>query len=214
MQITSSQLIRAVPSVNKTRAAELAKVFTEWGAKFGINTPLRAAHWLSQVFYESIALNAVEENLSYSAQGLLKTFPKYFNATTAQQYAHKPKAIASRVYANRMGNGSEASGDGYRYRGRGIIQLTGRENYAAYQQSGFCNGDLVSHPEWLAQSPGAYKSAMWFWWENGLSAIADEDNGLNANDVCKRITKRVNGGTNGLSDRQYYLRRFKRELGV
>ena len=149
----------------------------------------------------------MEENLNYSADGLLRVFPKYFTKETAAQYARKPEKIANKVYANRMGNGDEASGDGWRFKGRGAIGTTGRDNYKAYADSEFCVGDLMSHPEWLAQSPGCYKSAMYFWWKNGLNQIADTD------DVVK-VTKRVNGGTNGLAQRQYYYRMAKRVMGI
>ena len=149
----------------------------------------------------------MEENLNYSADGLLRVFPKYFTKETAAQYACKPEKIANKVYANRMGNGNEASGDGWRFKGRGAIGTTGRDNYKDYADSEFCVGDLMSHPEWLAQSPGCYKSAMYFWWKNGLNQIADTD------DVVK-VTKRVNGGINGLAQRQYYYRMAKRVMGI
>lgn len=208
MKITEQQLRRCVPSVNGTRVKELVAVMNEYGERFGINTPLRMAHALAQFFYESGELNHVVENLNYSADGLLKTFPKYFKTRAdALAYARKPEKIANRVYANRMGNGSEASGDGWRYRGRGIVQLTGKAQYQAYQNSGFCVGNLVAHPEWLEKSPGAYKSALWFWYKNGCNELADKDD-------LTAITRRINGGTNGLSTRGFYLRRFKKEFGI
>jgi len=106
-----------------------------------------------------------------------------------------------------MGNGSEASGDGWRFKGRGYIGTTGRDNYKAYANSEFCKGDLMAHPEWLAQAPGDLKSALFFWYKNGLNALADKDD-VNA------VTKRVNGGYNGLANRGYLLRRFRKEFGV
>lgn len=208
MKITEQQLRRAVPNVHKERVKEFVAVFNEYCERFGIDTPVRVVHFLSQVSYESGALNYVAENLNYSADGLLKTFPRYFKTRAeAQLYARHPEKIANRVYANRMGNGSEASGDGWRYRGRGVIQITGKYQYQAYQTSGFCVGNLVAHPEWLEKSPGAYKSAMWFWYKNGCNELADRD------DVVG-VTRKINGGTNGLSTRQYYLRRFKKEFGI
>lgn len=208
MKITEQQLRRAVPNVHKERVKEFVAVFNEYCEQFGIDTPVRVVHFLSQVSYESGALNYVAENLNYSADGLLKTFPRYFKTRAeAQLYARHPEKIANRVYANRMGNGSEASGDGWRYRGRGVIQITGKYQYQAYQTSGFCVGNLVAHPEWLEKSPGAYKSAMWFWYKNGCNELADRD------DVVG-VTRKINGGTNGLSTRQYYLRRFKKEFGI
>ena len=215
MKITLQQLRRSIPQVNSTRGTEFVDTFNEWADKFGIDTPMRVSHFLSQVAHESGNFNYTEENLNYSADGLLKTFPKYFKTRAeATAYAHQPQKIANRVYANRMGNGNEASGDGWKYKGRGMIGITGRDNYRAYQTSGFCVGDLVNHPEWLAQKPGHTKSAMWFWWKHGLSAIADTDNGINSSEVCKAITRKINGGYNGLSNRQFLMRRFKKEFGV
>jgi predicted chitinase len=208
MQITEQQLRRAVPSVSSTNLPSFVKTFNEYAEKFGINTPLRVVHFLAQVFHESDNLRRREENLNYSADGLLKVFPKYFKSRTeALAYAHKPQAIANRVYASRMGNGNEASGDGWRFKGRGYIGTTGRDNYKAYANSEFCKGDLMAHPEWLAQAPGDLKSALFFWYKNGLNALADKDD-VNA------VTKRVNGGYNGLANRGYLLRRFRKEFGV
>ena len=208
MQITEQQLRRAVPSVSSTNLPSFVKTFNEYAEKFGINTPLRVVHFLAQVFHESDNLRRREENLNYSADGLLKVFPKYFKSRTeALAYANKPQAIANRVYASRMGNGNEASGDGWRFKGRGYIGTTGRANYQAYAKSEFCKGDLMAHPEWLAQAPGDLKSALFFWYKNGLNALADKDD-VNA------VTKRVNGGYNGLANRGYLLRRFRKEFGV
>lgn len=207
MDITLEQITRAVPSVNRQRAAELVEVFNAWNEKFGITTPLRIAHLLSQIMHESGGLNTLQENLNYSAERLLVVFPKYFNKTNVNLYARNPQKIGNRVYANRMGNGSEGSGDGYRYRGRGVIQITGKNNYQAYQTSGFCSGDLMSHPEWLTQKPGAYKSAMWFWWKNGCNTLADKDD-------LKGVTRKINGGYNGLSQREAYVKAFKKVFGV
>lgn len=203
MQITESQILEAAPMTNRARLEEFVITFNKWGGKFEINTPLRVVHFLSQCWHESGALKATEENMNYSAKRLLEVFPKYFDVTRAQRYAGKPQMIANRVYANRMGNGNEASGDGWRFRGRGIIGTTGRSNYKEYADSGFCVGDLMSHPEWLAQSPGAYKSAMFFWWKNNCNKWADEDD-------VDGLTRRINGGYNGLSDRKRYLQAFKK----
>ena len=207
MQITIEQIKKIAPGAPDKAAGEFVDTFNKWSDKFGITTPLRAAHFISQCVHECAELKAFEENLNYSEKGLLKVFPKYFNATTVKQYARKPEKIANRVYANRMGNGNEASGDGWKYKGRGAIGLTGRSNYLAYSTSGFCVGDLMVHPEWLAKSPGCYKSAMWFWWKNGLNVIADTGD-VNA------VTKRVNGGYNGLDSRKKYLARSKEALGI
>lgn len=207
MELTIEQVKAVAPRMDGAQVAEFVRVFNVWNDRFGITTRLRIAHFLATVWHESAGLTRTVENLNYSAQGLRKTFPRYFpTVTLANQYARKPQAIANRVYANRMGNGNEASGDGWRYRGRGLIQLTGRSNYLAYQQSGFCNGDLMGHAEWLAQYPGALKSAMWFWWKNGCNELADRDD---ATAVCRR----VNGGLNGLDDRKAWLQKWKGVLG-
>ena len=207
MIIVESQIRRIMPNVKEARVKEFVKCFNEWSDRFGISTPLRFVHFIAQIAHESGEFKSMEENLNYSADGLLRVFPKYFTKETAAQYARKPEKIANKVYANRMGNGNEASGDGWRFKGRGAIGTTGRDNYKAYADSEFCVGDLMSHPEWLAQSPGCFKSAMYFWWKNGLNQIADTD------DVVK-VTKRVNGGTNGLAQRQYYYRMAKRVMGI
>lgn len=206
--LTVQQLRRAVPDVNSSRAKELVEVMNVYGERFGITTPLRMAHALAQFFHESGKLNFVVENLNYSTDGLLKTFPKYFKTRSiAASYARKPAKIASRVYADRMGNGSEASGDGWKYRGRGIVQITGKSQYQAYQDSGLCDGNLIESPELLENSPEAYKSALWFWDKHGCNKLADRDD-------LTAVTRRINGGTNGLSTRGFYLRRFKKEFGI
>ena len=207
MKITEPMLRRVAPNINNARLKELVPVFNEWQDRFEINTPIRIAMFFANVLHESAALSRVVENLNYSAEGLLKVFPKYFNAQQAKEYARKPEKIANRVYANRIGNGNEDSGDGWKYRGRGLIQLTGFSNYAMYEKSGYCNGELTLHPEWLEKFPGAIKSAMWFWKSNGLNTLADRGD-MTA--VCKRI----NGGLNGLADRNYYYNRFKKEFGL
>lgn len=207
MKLTIEKIMTAVPASNSERVSEFVKVFNEWSDKFDITTPLRTAHFLAQCWHESSGLRAMEENLNYSESRLIQVFPKYFNVRNAYLYANRPEKIANRVYANRMGNGSEGSGDGWRYRGRGVFQLTGRSNYMAYAESPFCVGDLMRHPEWLTKSPGAYKSAMWFWWKNRLNNYADRD-------YVKAVTLRINGGYNGLESRKSYLAKFKEMLGV
>ena len=206
---------RVIPNVNKSRLDEFVAALNMWLLHYGINSDLRIAHFLSQCMHESGELKYVEENLNYSAQNLRKVFGKYFKTDAdAAAYARKPQQIANRVYANRMGNGNEASGDGWKYRGRGVIQLTGRSNYLNYKVSDLCIGDPVTNPDALAKFPEAYKSAMWFWNANHLNELADLDNGQNTDDVCTKITKVINGGTNGLAQRLYYLRKFKREFGI
>jgi putative chitinase len=168
-------------------------------AKFNITTSLRLAHFLAQCGHESGGFVAVSENLNYSADGLLKTFPKYFDADSAAAYARKPDKIAARVYASRMGNGDEASGDGYAFRGRGYIQLTGKSNYTKFAQ--FIGEDTVATPDLVAtQYPLA--SAAFFFDSNGLWKNCDEGA---SDSAVTSVTKRVNGGTNGLDDR---IKRF------
>ena len=176
-------------------------------AKFGINTPLRLAHFLAQCGHESGGFKATQENLNYSAQGLNGIFKKYFpTAAAAAAYARQPQKIASKVYANRMGNGSEASGEGYKFRGRGYIQLTGKENYTAFGKS--IGEDILSNPD-VVSSKYALLSAAWFFSKNGLHKMADSG----ASDaVVTQITKRVNGGTIGLPDRIKHFKEYYKLL--
>ena len=176
-------------------------------AKFGINTPLRLAHFLAQCGHESGGFRLTQENLNYSAKGLMGIFKKYFpTEAIANQYARQPQKIASKVYANRMGNGSEASGEGYKFRGRGYIQLTGKDNYTLFGKS--IGEDMVANPDKVA-SQYALLSAAWFFTKNGLHKMADEG----ASDlVVTKITKRVNGGTIGLPDRIKHFKEYYKLL--
>lgn len=207
MQITQQQLLQAVPALYKPRLDSFVATFNMWAVHFGIDTPLRVVHYLAQVFHESAYLKSTEENLNYSAEALLRVWPKHFNMSNVDFYAHNPQRIANRAYANRMGNGSEASGDGYRYRGRGFIGTTGKANYQAYAESEWCVGDLMSHPEWLAKSPGDQKSSMFFWLQNDCNRFADADD-------VKGLTKRINGGLNGYDSRLALTEKFKEVFNV
>lgn len=171
-------------------------------AKFGISNTLRLAHFLAQCAHESGGFKAVSENLNYSAKGLLGTFGKYFNATTAAQYERKPEMIASRVYASRMGNGDEASKEGFKFRGRGYIQLTGKSNYTAFTK--FIGEDCVANPD-LVATKYPLASAAFFFNSNSLWSICDK--GASAENVTA-VTKRVNGGTIGLADRIKHFNEF------
>jgi putative chitinase len=163
---------------------------------FGINTSLKLSHFLSQCAHESINFTAVTENLNYSAAALLKTFPTHFTAEQAQTYQRKPEMIANRAYANRNGNGNEASGDGWRFRGRGFIQLTGRINYVAFAK--FMNVPAVVTTPDIVANTYAMQSAAYFFKVHNIFAMAE----LGATDeVVKQVTKIVNGGYNGLDDR-------------
>lgn len=172
-------------------------------SKFSINTPLRLAHFLAQCGHESGGFRSTQENLNYSARGLLNTFQKYFpTRRLAEQYQRKPEAIANRVYGGRMGNGPESTKEGYKFRGRGYIQLTGKENYINFGKS--INEDFLSNPDKVS-SDYPLLSAAWFFYRKGLHKIADE--GSNSVVVTK-ITKKVNGGTNGLADRIKHFREY------
>lgn len=165
--------------------------------KFGINGPLRLSHFLSQCAHESGNFKFLKENLNYSADGLRKIFPKYFpTLEAAEKYARQPEKIANKVYGNRMGNGDEASGDGFKFRGRGYIQLTGKDNYAAFDK--FVDDDIMANPD-LVATKYPLTSAAFFFHKNKLWDICDKGHG---DDVVLAVTKRVNGGTHGLADRQ------------
>jgi putative chitinase len=177
--------------------------------KFGINTSVRISHFLGQCAHESGNFKFTSENLNYSTKGLLATFPKYFKQPgLAEAYARNPDRIASRVYADRIGNGSEGTGDGWKFRGRGYIQLTGKSNYSAFD--GFVNEDIISNPDLVAKKYPLL-SAAWFFHKNKLNTISDK--GLTET-VMLELTKRINGGTNGLQDRIKYTTKFGKILGV
>jgi putative chitinase len=160
---------------------------------YDINTPQRIAAFIAQCAHESGNFRVLKENLNYRAVTLRKIFPRYFpDDQIAAAYACKQQAIANKVYGNRMGNGDEASGDGFRYCGRGLIQLTGKNNYQAFADS--LEMDVEDVPEYLATFEGAAQSACWFWETNNLNQWADKGDILT-------LTKRINGGTIGLEDR-------------
>jgi putative chitinase len=170
--------------------------------KFGMDTSLEMAHFLAQCAHESGNFKAVTENLNYSADGLKKIFPKYFPGNLNESYARKPEAIASRVYASRMGNGNEASKEGFKFRGRGYIQLTGKANYTEFDK--FVEDDIVNNPD-LVATKYPLLSAAWFFHKNNLNAISAKG----ADDATvTAVTKRVNGGTIGLPDRIKHFKHF------
>jgi len=172
---------------------------------YDINTPERVAAFLAQTAHESGGYRAIKENLNYRAVSLRKTFPKYFPSDDlANAYAQQPEKIANRVYANRMGNGPEESGDGYRYCGRGLIQLTGKDNYQAFADSIQITPEEVS--EYLATFEGAVQSACWFWEANNLNQWADKGDMV-------MLTKKINGGTIGLEDRIKHYNHVLEVLG-
>jgi len=170
---------------------------------FKIDTALRLSHFLAQCGHESAGFKAIQENLNYGAKGLLGIFKKYFpTEAKALQYERKPEKIANLVYGGRMGNGDEASGDGYKFRGRGYIQLTGKSNYTAFGKA--INEDIAANPD-LVATKYPLLSAAWFWSSNSLNTLADKG----ADDASvTAITKRVNGGTIGLPDRIKHFKEY------
>lgn len=160
-------------------------------------TPERAAHFFAQTSHESGGFKVFSENLNYSAQGLQGIFGKYFPGNLEESYARKPEKIANRVYASRMGNGDEASGDGWKYRGRGALQLTGKSNYQAFSDY-LKNPEIMTNPD-LVATEFAFESAIFFFDKNSLWSICDK--GVNKDSILA-LTKRINGGTHGLADRE------------
>lgn len=162
------------------------------GAKYNLTT-IQLAHFAGQLSHESFDFKITSENLNYSAERLLQVFPKYFNEKNVILYARKPIRIANRVYANRMGNVN--IGDGWKYRGRGYIQLTGKNNYSAFSK--FIGEDCVSNPDLVSQKY-ALESAIWFFFENNIFAICKDL----SDESIKKVTKKINGGLNGFADRK------------
>ena len=178
------------------------KNFDEWYSnllntlpEYDIDTSARVAAFMAQCGHESGGFTVMQENLNYSAKGLVGTFKKYFpTEAQAKLYERRPEMIANRVYANRMGNGDEASGEGWYFRGRGIVQITGKNNYTKCSQSLFESNVLVENPDLLLESEYAIHSACWFWSAARLNELADIGD-------MKTMTKRINGGYIGLEDR-------------
>jgi putative chitinase len=171
--------------------------------KFQINTPLRIAHFLSQCGHESGNFKVVNENLNYGAKGLLGLFKKYFpTEAKALEYERKPEKIANLIYGGRMGNGVEATGEGYKYRGRGYIQLTGKDNYSAFDK--VVAEDIVANPDLIA-TKYPLLSAAWYWNSRKINAVCDQGA---TEEVVKKVTKLVNGGDIGLADRLKHFKEF------
>jgi putative chitinase len=198
--ITLEQLQQILP--NNPYVEQWHEALTNLLPDYEINTPHRIAAFIAQCSHESGGFTTLKENLNYRAETLRKVFPKYFTDSSAQQFAGQQEAIANRVYANRMGNGPEESGDGYRYCGRGLIQLTGKDNYQNFADSLEMNIEEV--PDYLGTFEGALQSACWFWENNNLNQLADSGDFVT-------MTKRINGGTIGLEDR---IARYNHTLQV
>ncbi len=203
----SFQAIAAVlPAANRESYNSYLPYLDGIARTYEIDTPLRQAHFLAQIAHESGGFRLNKENLNYSAQALGNVFRKYFpTAQLAAKYARQPEAIANVVYANRMGNGDTASGDGWRYRGRGLVQLTGKYNYVVYAKER--GQDFVNNPDLLLEPSWSIDVAGWFWKSRGLNSLADKDD-------VRGITKLINGGFNGLDDRIKYLGLFKKALQI
>jgi putative chitinase len=195
--------------INKLKGAVPDEVLSQIPGvmeKFQINTPLRLCHFLAQCAHESGNFKVVNENLNYGAKGLLGIFKKYFpTEAKAKEYERQPEKIANRVYADRMGNGPESSGDGFKYRGRGYIQLTGKVNYQSFDK--VVDENTTDNPD-LVATKYPLLSAAWFWNSRTLNILADK--GATDADVTA-ITKKVNGGTHGLDDR---IAKFKKFYGL
>lgn len=172
-------------------------------------SPVRAAHFFAQTAHESGNFKAFSENLNYSADGLQKIFGKYFDAASAAKAARNPEKIANKVYANRMGNGNEASGDGWKYRGRGALQLTGKDNYKAFADY-LKKPEIMDNPD-LVATEYSFESAIFFFEKNKLWAICDQ--GINDAAITS-LTKRINGGTHGLDDRKEKTKKFAAMVGA
>ena len=192
MQITKEQLSQLIPK--NPYIDQWYEALSVLLPDYEINTPNRIAAFIAQCAHESASFTALHENLNYRSETLSKVWPKKFPASIAQQYAHKPEAIANRAYASRMGNGDEASGEGWYFRGRGIIQITGKNNYTKCSQSLFESNVLVENPDLLLEAEYAIHSACWFWSAARLNELSDSGD-------IKTMTKRINGGFIGLEDR-------------
>lgn len=207
MELTKEQLKQLLP--RNPYIDHWYEALSQLLPDYEINTPQRIAAFIAQCAHESAEFTALKENLNYRAPTLRKLFSKYFPTDAlANEYASKPnkqEAIANRIYANRMGNGDEASGDGFRYCGRGLIQLTGKDNYSWFAASVGISVEEAS--EYLQTFEGAAQSACWFWETNNLNQYADSDDILT-------MTKRINGGTIGLADREKHYEHAKHILGA
>jgi putative chitinase len=199
--LTVTRLMQVMPAAGVDRLSAWIEPLEKAAARWEINTRPRIAAFLAQAAHESSELRELEENLNYSAEALVRLWAHHFTPELAAEYARKPEAIANRAYASRLGNGDEASGDGWRYRGRGIFQITGHDNYRDCSKA--IAGDqstLVDNPEFLTDPEFACMSAGWFWHSRGLSDLAERGG-------FEEITRKINGGLNGLPDRLKYWNR-------
>ena len=204
MELTKEQLKQLLPK--NPYIDQWHKALSQLLPDYEINTPQRIAAFIAQCAHESGGFIFLTENLNYKAESLVKVFPKYFkDITTAKAYEKKPEKIANKIYANRMGNGDELSGDGWKYRGRGLIQLTGKTNYSWFAASLDITPDEAA--EYTQTFEGAAQSACWFWETNKLNNEADKGDILT-------MTKKINGGTIGLEDRKKHYEHALHVLGA
>lgn len=204
MELTLDQLKQMVPGI--THANHWHEVLSQLLPDYEINTPKRIAAFIAQCAHESGGFRFLKENLNYKPESLVKIFHKYFpDMASTNGYAKNPQKIANKIYANRMGNGDEASGDGYRYCGRGLIQVTGKDNYTWFAASLQISPEEAS--QYLETFEGAAQSACWFWETNNLNKWAD------AGDI-EKMTKIINGGTIGLEDRKQHYQHALHILGA
>lgn len=197
MELTLDQLRIIMPRLK--HACEYLPYLNKWMRHYGITTPCRVSHFLSQVAHESSQLMRFEENLNYSSQALMRVWPRIFANNLAEVYAGNPEMIANRAYANKGGNGDESSGDGWKYRGRGAIQCTLKSNYAAISKDWKLN--LIDNPELLSIPEHAIRSACWYWWKNGLNKLADSGASV------KVITQRINRSCLGIEERERFYQK-------
>jgi len=204
VQLTKKQLAELIPG--NPYLDNWLEALNEILPDYEINTPKRVAAFIAQCAHESGGFKFLKENLNYRAESLLKIFPKYFKTLAeANQYARQPEKIANKIYGGRMGNGPESSGDGFRYCGRGLIQLTGKDNYTWFAAS--LEIPVEEAAEYLQTFEGAVQSACWFWETNKLNQWADKGDIIN-------LTKRINGGTIGLEDRIKHYNHALHVLGA
>lgn len=204
IQLDSLQIV--MPKTSSDVLAPFVSALQEKLPDFAITTPLREAHFIAQLAHESGGFKYQIENLNYSEDALKAVFGKYFPDDLAKDYARVPEKIANRVYASRIGNNDEASGDGWKYRGRGLIQLTGKANYQQCADS--IGENIVEDPDLICNDPNVSVSvACWFWQSKKLNQLADDDK-------LEDITKRINGGLHGLASRQAYLTSCKNLLNI
>ena len=196
----------ACTGASKENAMKFYQPTVDAMKKYGITTPKRIAGFLAQVGHESMNLSRLEENLNYSSDGLMRVWPSRFpSLAVASKYHRNPRLIANKVYSSRMGNGDESSGEGWKYRGRGLKQLTGKDNY---RRASIALGvDLVENPDALLTPQFAAMSAAWFWHVNGLNAIADAG-------TIEAMTRKINGGLIGIEDRKARYSRALKALGA